>query len=95
MCGAAHGQVSPARVNRRNGYRPRDWDTRVGSIELAIPKLRKGSYFPSRLLERATSGGAGPATVIADCYLAGVSTRLLDKLVQQLGLDGISKSQVS
>ncbi len=95
VCGAAYGQVSPTRVNRRNGYRPREWDTRVGTIELAIPKLRRGSYFPSWLLEPRRRAEQALVQVVADCYLAGVSTRRVDKLVQQLGLDGISKSQVS
>ncbi len=95
VCGAAYGEVSAARVNRRNGYRHRDWDTRVGSIELAVPKLRKGSYFPSWLLEPRRRAEQALVQVVADCYLAGVSTRRVDKLVQQLGLDGISKSQVS
>jgi putative transposase len=95
VCGADYGVVSDERVNRRNGYRTRDWDTRVGTIELAIPKLRKGSYFPDWLLEPRRRAERALVQVIADCYLAGVSTRRVDKLVKQLGLDGISKSQVS
>ena len=95
VCGAEYGTVSEERVNRRNGYRTRDWDTRAGTIELAIPKLRKGSYFPDWLLEPRRRAERALVQVIADCYLAGVSTRRVDKLVRQLGLDGISKSQVS
>ena len=95
VCGADYGVVSDDRVNSRNGYRTRDWDTRVGTIELAIPKLRKGSYFPDWLLEPRRRAERALVQVIADCYLAGVSTRRVDKLVKQLGLDGISKSQVS
>lgn len=95
VCGAGYREVSDARVNRRNGYRPRDWDTRVGTIELAVPKLRTGSYFPSWLLEPRRRAEQALVQVVADCYLAGVSTRRVDKLVKQLGLDGISKSQVS
>ena len=95
LCGAAYGERSPERVNRRNGYRERRWDTRAGTIELAIPKLREGSYFPDWLLERRRRAEQAFVSVIADAYLAGISTRRVDKLVQQLGLEGISKSQVS
>jgi putative transposase len=94
VCGADYGTVSDDRVNRRNGYRRREWDTRAGTIELAIPKLRQGRYFPSWLLEPRRRAEQALVQVIADC-LAGVSTRRVDKLVKQLGLDGISKSQVS
>jgi putative transposase len=95
VCGADYGTRSEGRVNRRNGYRRREWDTRAGTIELAIPKLREGSYFPGWLLEPRRRAEQALVAVIADCYLAGVSTRRVDKLVGQLGLDGISKSQVS
>jgi putative transposase len=95
VCGADYGAVSDERVNRRNGYRRREWDTRAGTIELAVPKLRQGSYFPSWLLAPRRRSEKALVQVVADCYLAGVSTRRVDKLVQQLGLDGISKSQVS
>jgi putative transposase len=95
LCGAPYGERSPERVNRRNGYRERDWDTRVGSIELAVPKLREGCYFPDWLLERRRRAEQAFVAVIADCYLAGVSTRRVEKLVQQLGVDRLSKSQVS
>jgi transposase-like protein len=95
LCGASYGERSPARVNIRNGYRERPWDTRVGTIELAIPKLRQGSYFPDWLLEPRRRAEQALVSVIADCYLAGVSTRRVEKLVQQLGIAHMSKSQVS
>jgi transposase-like protein len=95
VCGAAYGERSPERVNRRNGYRERDWDTRVGSIELAVPKLREGSYFPDWLLQPRRRAEQAFVSVIADAYLAGVSTRRVEKLVQQLGIERMSKSQVS
>jgi putative transposase len=95
LCGAGYGERSPERVNRRNGYRERDWDTRVGSIELAVPKLREGSYFPDWLLQRRRRAEQAFVSVIADAYLAGVSTRRVEKLVQQLGVERMSKSQVS
>ncbi len=95
LCGAGYGERSPERVNRRNGYRDRDWDTRVGSIELAVPKLREGSYFPGWLLEPRRRAEQAFVSVIADAYLAGVSTRRVEKLVQQLGVERMSKSQVS
>jgi transposase-like protein len=95
LCGAPYGERSPERVNRRNGYRERDWDTRVGSIELAVPKLREGSYFPDWLLQPRRRAEQALVAVIADAYLGGVSTRRVEKLVQQLGIDRLSKSQVS
>src|SRR5881392_1354672 len=95
LCGAAYGERSPERVNRRNGYRERDWDTRVGSIELAVPKLREGSYFPDWLLQPRRRAEQAFVSVIADAYLAGVSTRRVEKLVQQLGVERMSRSQVS
>jgi putative transposase len=95
LCGAAYGERSPERVNIRNGYRERAWDTRVGSIELAIPKLRAGSYFPDWLLQPRRRAEQAFVSVIADAYLAGVSTRRVEKLVQQLGVERMSKSQVS
>jgi putative transposase len=95
LCGAAYGERSPERVNRRNGYRERDWDTRVGSIELAVPKLREGSYFPDWLLQPRRRAEQALVSVVADAYLAGVSTRRVEKLVQQLGIDRMSRSQVS
>ncbi len=95
LCGASYGERSPERVNRRNGYRERDWDTRVGSIELAVSKLREGSYFPDWLLQPRRRAEQAFVSVIADAYLAGVSTRRVEKLVQQLGVERMSKSQVS
>jgi putative transposase len=95
VCGAGYGERSPERLNRRNGYRERDWDTRVGSIELGVPKLREGSYFPDWLLQPRRRAEQAFVSVIADAYLAGVSTRRVEKLVQQLGVERMSKSQVS
>jgi transposase-like protein len=95
MCGAGYGERSAKRVNSRNGYRERDWDTRAGTVELAIPKLRSGSYFPDWLLERRRRVEQALVSVVATSYLLGVSTRRVDKLVEQLGIKGISKSQVS
>jgi transposase-like protein len=95
VCGAGYGERSLERVNRRNGYRERGWDTRVGSIGLAIPKLREGSYFPDWLLQPRRRAEQAFVSVIADAYLAGVSTRRVEKLVQQLGVERMSKSQVS
>ena len=93
VCGAGYGERSSQRVNRRNGYRERDWDTRVGSIELAVPRLREGSYFPDWLLHPRRRAKQAFVSVIADAYLAGVSTRRVEKLVQQLGVERMSKSQ--
>ena len=95
VVGAEYGRPSPSRTSQRNGYRHRDLDTRVGTIDVAIPKLRKGTYFPEWLLERRKRAEAALITVVADCYLAGVSTRRMDKLVKTLGIDSLSKSQVS
>jgi transposase-like protein len=95
VCGADWGQASPERTNRRNGYRHRDLDTRVGTIDVAVPKLRAGTYFPEWLLERRKRAEAALISVVATCYLLGVSTRRKDKLVQSLGSTSLSKSQVS
>ena len=95
VCGAEWGQASPDRVAQRNGYRHRDLDTRVGTIDVAIPKLRTGSYFPEWLLERRKRAETALISVVATCYLLGVSTRRMDKLVQSLGITSLSKSQVS
>lgn len=95
VCGAGYGEVSPDRVNSRNGYRTRRYDTRVGSLDIAIPKLRQGTYFPEWLLERGRRAERALTSVIATCYLKGVSTRRMDSLVQTLGITGLSKSQVS
>jgi putative transposase len=95
VCGAEFGVRSAGRSNRRNGYRHRDLDTRVGTVDVAVPKLREGSFFPDWLLQRRRRAEAALTTVVATCYLLGVSTRRMDKLVQSLGITGLSKSQVS
>ena len=82
-------------MNSRNGYRRREWDTRAGTIELAIPKLRQGTYFPEWLLERRRRAERALATVVATSYLLGVSTRRVEKLAESLGVTELSKSQVS
>jgi putative transposase len=94
-CGAPYGTSSPDRVNSRNGYRHRDFDTRVGTLDVAIPKLRSGSYFPDWLLERRRRAEAALTSVVATCYLLGVSTRRMEKLVESLGITRLSRSQVS
>jgi putative transposase len=94
LCAAAYGERSPERLNSRNGYRERLWETRAGSIDLKIPKLRKGSYFPGILEPRRTAEKA-LAAVIQEAYVQGVSTRSVDELVKAMGMSGISKSQVS
>lgn len=95
LTGAGWGEVSPERVNHRNGYRPRPFDTRVGSIDLAVPKLRRGSYFPDWLLDPRRRAEKALVAVVAECYVRGVSTRRVDGLVKTLGIEGLSKSQVS
>ncbi len=95
LTGAGWGEVSPERVNHRNGYRQRPFDTRVGSIELAIPKLRRGSYFPDWLLDPRRRAEKALVAVVAECYVRGVSTRRVDGLVKTLGIESLSKSQVS
>jgi transposase-like protein len=95
VCGAGYGERSPDRVNSRNGYRGREWDTRAGTVELAIPKLRTGSYFPDWLLAHRRRAEQALVSVVATSYLLGVSTRRVEKLVEQLGVKALSKSQVS
>ena len=94
LTGAGRGEKSPTRLVQRNGYRDRDWQTRAGTVELRIPKLRKGSYFPGFLEPRRMAERALTA-VIQEAYIQGISTRSVDDLVKALGMDGISKSQVS
>ena len=94
ICAAAYGERSADRQNSRNGYRERLWETRAGSVDLRIPKLRSGSYFPGFLEPRRTAEKA-LAAVIQEAYIQGVSTRSVDELVKALGMSGISKSQVS
>jgi transposase-like protein len=95
LAGAGWGEVSPERVNYRNGYRRRPFDTRVGSIDLAIPKLRRDSYFPDWLLDPRRRAEKALVAVVAECYVRGVSTRRVDGLVKTLGIESLSKSQVS
>ncbi|MFC0373730.1 IS256 family transposase [Methylobacterium isbiliense] len=94
ITGAAYGEKNPERLVQRNGYRERDWETRAGTVELRIPKLRKGSYFPFFLEPRRLAEKALTA-VIQEAYIQGVSTRSVDDLVRAMGMSGISKSQVS
>jgi transposase-like protein len=94
LCGAGHGERGPERINQRNGYRDRAWETRAGTVDLRIPKLRKGSYFPCFLEPRRAAEKAMVA-VIQEAYVQGVSTRSVDELVKAMGMSGISKSQVS
>ena len=94
LTGAGYGEKSPTRLAQRNGHRERDWHTRAGTVELRIPKLRKGSYFPGFLEPRRMAEKAMTA-VIQEAYIQGISTRSVDDLVKALGMDGISKSQVS
>lgn len=94
LTGAGYGERSPERRAQRNGYRDRLWETRAGTVELDIPKLRKGSYFPSFLEPRRVAEKALTA-VIQEAYVQGISTRSVDALVKALGMAGVSKSQVS
>jgi putative transposase len=95
VCGAGYGERSGERVNRRNGYRTREWDTRAGTVELAVPKLREGSFFPGWLLTHRRRAEQALVTVVATAYLLGVSTRRVERLAEQLGVKSLSRSQVS
>src|SRR3954447_17178106 len=95
VCGADYGQRSAERVNQRNAYRAREWDTRVGTVELAVPKLRAGSFFPDWLLTHRRRAEQALVTVVATAYLLGVSTRRVERLAEQLGVKSLSRSQVS
>jgi transposase-like protein len=94
-CGAEFGEKSEKRVNYRNGYRQRRWDTRVGTIPLELPRLRKGSYFPDWLLSPRRRAEKALVQVVSESYVNGVSTRRVDRLAAAMGIEGISKSQVS
>lgn len=94
LCGTGFDVKSPDRTNSRNGYRDRLWQTRAGDVDLKIPKLRQGSYFPGFLEPRRTTEKA-MAAVIQEAYIQGISTRSVDDLVKAMGMTGISKSQVS
>jgi transposase-like protein len=94
-CGAGYGERSENRTNRRNGYRAREWDTRAGTVELAIPKLREGSMFPDWLLTHRRRAEQALVTVVATAYLLGVSTRRVERLAEQLVVKSLSRSQVS
>lgn len=95
VCGAAYGSRSPERANRRNGYRSRSWDTRVGTIELQIPKLREGSYFPNFLIEPRRRAERALVSVVAESYVNGVSTRKVERVAKAMGIEQLSKSRVS
>ncbi|KCM73446.1 transposase for insertion sequence element, partial [Mycobacterium tuberculosis BTB11-210] len=95
LCGAGYRERSDERSNQRNGYRHRDFDTRAATIDVAIPKLRQGSYFPDWLLQRRKRAERALTSVVATCYLLGVSTRRMERLVETLGVTKLSKSQVS
>lgn len=95
LCGAGYNERSPERVNSRNGYRHRGFDTRAGTVDLAVPKLRSGAYRPDWLFEPRRRAERALTAVVAQCYVEGVSTRRVDDVVRAMGIDGISKSQVS
>ncbi len=94
-CGAAYNERTEERSNSRNGYRQRPWDTRVGSVDLAVPKLRQGTYFPDWLVTPRRRAEQALVAVIGQAYVEGVSTRRVDDLVKAMGIEGISRSEVS
>ena len=94
-CRAAYNERTEERENSRNGYRVRPWDTRLGTIDLAIPKLRHGVYSPEFLLMPRRHAEQALVAVICECYVCGVSTRRVDEVVQAMGIEGMSKSEVS
>ncbi len=95
QCQAGYGERNEERINSRNGYRERCWDTRAGTIDLAVPKLREGSYYPAWLLTHRRRAEQALASVVAQAYIEGVSTRRVDDLVKAMGIEGISRSEVS
>jgi len=95
LCNAGYGEVTPERTNSRNGYRSRTLDARVGTIDLAVARLREGSYYPGWLLEPCRRAERALVAVVAECYVRGVSTRRVEGLVHTLGIESLSKSQVS
>ncbi len=95
VCGASYGERSAERVNSRNGYRHRALDTRAGTVDLAVPKLREGSYYPGCLLEPRRRAERALTQVVCQCYIEGVSTRRVDDIVKAMGIEGISRSQAS
>lgn len=95
LCGARHGERSAERVNHRNGYRSRPFDTRMGTLDLAIPRVRQGSYLPEWLFEPRRRAERALVAVVAECYVLGVSTRKVEGIAQRMGIQGLSKSQVS
>jgi transposase-like protein len=95
QCGAGYQERSPERLNSRNGHRIRRWDTRLGTMDLAIPKLRRGTYFPDWLLEPRRRSEQALLNAVTESYVLGVSTRKVERLVEAMGVEGISKSQVS
>lgn len=95
LCNAGYGEVTPERVNSRNGNRTRDFDTRVGTVQLEIPKMRTGTYYPDWILQTRKRSEQALRQVVAQCYVEGVSTRRVDDIVKAMGITGMSKSQVS
>jgi putative transposase len=95
LCQAGYNERTDERANSRNGYRTRRWDTRAGTVDLAVPKLRQGSYYPEWLLTHRKRAEQALASVVAEAYVKGVSTRRIDDVVEAMGIEGMSPSQVS